>query len=149
MISNLFTYILNEFPVSFIVFFVMTALMIFITKMKHTLSQLEPYEIKNISNKIDEELAKYTSDKIQHGYFSQYLYINDNYDIKICKQEYSFLISYFVCKKYEFKLLHKVQNSTREIVGTYNDIESLVLDYIKYKKEFNVKEKLRNLENDF
>ena len=123
--------------------------MIFITKMKHTLSQLEPKEIEKISNEFDYELAKYTSDKIQRGYFSPYLYINDNYDIKIFNQEYSFLISYFVCKKYEFKLLHKVQNSTREIVGTYNDIESLVLDYIKYKKEYNVKEKLRNLENDF
>lgn len=134
---------------SFIVFFVMTTLMIFITKMKHTLSQLEPEEIEKISNEIDKELAKYTSDRMQHGYFSPYLYINDNYDIKICKQEYSFLISYFVCKKYKFVLLHKVHNSTREIVGTYNDIKSLVLDYIKYKKEFNVKEKLRNLENDF
>lgn len=138
-----------EYPVSFIVFFVMTILMIFITKMKHTLSPLEPDEIENISNEIDEELAKYTSDRIQHGYYSPYLVINDNYWIKIYKKEYSFLISYFVCKKYEFELLHKVYYSHRKIVGTYNDIESLVLDYIKYKKEFNVKEKLQNLENDF
>ena len=149
MISNLFTYILNEFPVSLIVFFIMTPLMIFITKIKHTLSQLEPKEIEKISNEFDEVLAKYTSDKTQRGYFSPYLYINNNYIIKICKQEYSFLISYFVCKKYEFELLHKVHNRPRKIVGTYNDIESLVLDYIKYKKEFNVKEKLQNLENDF
>lgn len=110
MISNLFTYILNEFPVSFIVFFVMTTLMLFITKMKHTLSLSEPDEIENISKEIDEELAKYTSDKIQHGYFSTYLVINDNYWIKICKKEYSFLICYFVCKKYEFELLHKVHS---------------------------------------
>ena len=138
-----------EFPVSLIVFFVMTILMIFITKMKHTLSLLEPDEIENISKEIDEELAKYTSDRIQHGYYSPYLVINDNYWIKICKKEYSFLISYFVCKKYEFELLHKVYYCHRKIVGTYNDIESLVLDYIKYKKEFNVKEKLQNIENDF
>ena len=76
--------------------------------------------------------------------------IGQQFVVKISAQGYAFLTEYLFRPRFKYALVYHYRNSVRrQKIGVYTDLEKLVNDYIKVKKDFQEKEKLQKLQEDF
>ena len=91
---------------------------------------------KKIQEQLRELLEKYgNSDVVGFAYFTPWVTIGEQFVVR---------------PRFKYALVYHYRNSVRrQKISVYTDLEKLVNDYIKVKKDFQEKEKLQKLQEDF
>lgn len=105
-------------------------------------------------NKIKEQLRELLEKYGSHdfvclvGLTCPFITIGRHFVVRIETQEYAFLTEYLFRPRFKYALVY---NSTRRLqkIGVHTDLEKLVHDYIKVKKDFQEQEKLQKINEDF
>jgi hypothetical protein len=146
-----FIQFLHANPNSLIVFAFLMFLTGVIFKYKNDFVHLDDAEVEKIAWDLQCILDKYTTDNIFHLKYTPYMKLDDRFSMRVEKCKYIFLIEYLFRKKYSFNLIYQDNPNMgkTKLIAKYDDLEKLAMDYIKLKKEYKVKDKLKNIESDF
>ena len=141
----------KEFPIQLIMLSIIFWLMIFISRMKTKMYTFDDKVGKKIQDQLKELLLKYGSnDFICFSGFVPWVTIGQQFLVRIEPQGYTFLTEYLFRPRYKFVLMYHYKNRGKsQKLGVYTDLEKLVHDYIKFKKEAQQQEKLQKLNEDF
>ena len=138
----------KEWPTHLLFFFLFFGLCMFLLRMKTKMTEIKDADGKKIQEQLRELLAKYGNNDFVC--FTPWVMIGQQFVVKISAQGYAFLTEYLFRPRFKYALVYHYRNSVRrQKIGVYTDLEKLVNDYIKVKKDFQEKEKLQKLQEDF
>ena len=104
---------------------------------------------KKIQEQLRELLEKYgNNDFVCFAGFTPWITIGKQFVVRIETQGYAFLTEYWFRPRFKYVLVYHHSRGQQKI-GVYTDLEKLVNDYIIVKKDFQVKEKLQKMDEDF
>lgn len=126
-------------------------LSMFILRMKTKMIEVKDADGKKIQEQLRELLEKYgNNDFVCFAGFTPWITIGQQFVVRIEPQWYAFLTEYLFRPRFKYALVYYYRNRGKgQKIGVYTDLEKLVNDYVKVKKDFQVKEKLQKMDEDF
>jgi len=139
----------KEWPTPLLCFVLLIGLSMFLLRMKTKMTEFKDADGKKIQEQLRELLEKYgNNDFVCFDGFTPWVTIGQQYVIRIEPQGYAFLTEYLFRPRFKYVLVYHHSRGQQKI-GVYTDLEKLVHDYVKVKKDFQVKEKLQKMDEDF
>ena len=133
---------------SFLIAMVITFLMFYMLRMKTKLGEVSDQETIKLREDLQQILGECLTVNIL--YYPPYLTIDKRFRVKILKVQYPFLFQYIFRKGYRFELkYYKPNRGKGKLLKTYTNLNELAIDYMKFRKEMIVKEKLQEIQKDF
>lgn len=101
------------------------------------MTEVKDADGKKIQEQLRELLEKYgNNDFVCFAGFAPWITIGQQFVVMIYPQGYALVYNY-------------KNRGQEQIIGVYTDLEKLVHDYVQVKKDFQVKEKLQKMDEDF
>jgi len=139
----------KEWPTQMIALALLIGLSMFLLRMKTKMADFKNDDGKKIQEQLRELLAKYgNNDFVCFEGFTPWVTIGKQYVVRIEPQGYAFLTEYLFRPRFKYALVYHHSRGQQKI-GVYTDLEKLVKDYVIVKKDFQEKEKLQKLQEDF
>lgn len=139
----------KEWPTPLLAFALLIGLRMFLLRMKTKMTEFKDYDGKKIQEQLRELLEKYgNNDFVCFDGFTHWVMIGQQFAVRIEPQGYTFLTEYWFRPRFKYALVYHHSRGQQKI-GVYTDLEKLVNDYVKVKKDFQVKEKLQKMDEDF
>ena len=106
---------------------------------------------KKIQEQLRELLEKYgNNDFVCFAGSIPWVMIGQQFVVRIEPLGYAFLTEYLFRPRFKYALgFHYKNRGKGQKIGVYTDLEKLVHDYVQVKKDFQVKEKLQKMDEDF
>lgn len=141
----------KEWPSPMLAFALLLGLSMFLLRTKTKMTEFKDADGKKIQEQLRELLEKYGSnDFVCFAGFIPNITIGQQFLVRIEPQGYTFLTEYLFRPRFKYALLYQYRNRGKpQKIGNYTDLEKMVNDYIKVKKDFQVKEKLQKMGEDF
>lgn len=120
-------------------------------RIKAKLVNFKDEDGKKIQEQLRELLTKYgNNDFVCFAVFTNWVSIGQDFLVRFEPQGYAFLTEYLFRPRFKYALFYLYKNRGQgQKINVYTDLEKLVNDYIKIKKDFQEKEKLQKLQEDF
>lgn len=139
----------KEWPPPLLVVALLIGLSMFLLRMKTKMNEFKDDDGKKIQEQLSELLVKYgNNDFVCFPGLTPWIMIGKQYVVRIEPQGYTFLTEYWFRPRFKYALVYHHSRGQQKI-GVYTDLEKLVNDYVKVKKDFQVKEKLQKMDEDF
>lgn len=139
----------KEFPTPLLAVVVLIGLSMFLLRMKTKKTEFKDDDGKKIQQQLSELLVKYgNNDFVSFTGFTPWITIGKQYVVRVEPQGYAFLTEYLFRPRFKYVLVYHHSRGQQKI-GVYTNLEKLVNDYIIVKKDFQVKEKLHKIDQDF
>lgn len=141
----------KEWPTPLLCFVLLIVLSMFLLRMKTKMTEFKDADGKKIQEQLIELLKKYGShDIVSFAIFTNWVYIGQQFLVRVEPQGYAFLTEYLFRPRFKYALFYHYKNRGQgQKLGVYTDLEKLVNDYVAVKKDFQEKEKLQKLQEDF
>ena len=141
----------KEFPMSILLALLLIVICSFLLRMKTKMADFKDADGKKIQEQLIELLKKYgNNDLVCFAGFTPWITIGQQFLVRVEPQGYSFLTEYLFRPRFKYVLGYLYRNRGKaQKIGVYTDLEKLVHDYVKVKKDFQVKEKLHKMNEDF
>ena len=142
----------KEWPTPLLFFVLFIGLCMFLLRMKTKMTEVKDADRKKIQEQLCELLETYGCNDFVclEGLTYPVITIGQQYIVRIVPQEYVFLTKYLFRPRFKYALVYYYKNcDTVQKIGVYTDLEKLVNDYIKFKKDFQEQEKLLKMDEDF
>ena len=142
----------KEWPTPLLTLALLIGFSMFRFRIKTKMADFKDEDVKKIREQLCELLETYGCNDFVclEGLTYPVITIWQQYIVRIVPQEYVFLTEYLFRPRFKYALVYHYRNSVRrQKIGVYTDLEKLVNDYIKVKKDFQEKEKLQKLQEDF
>ena len=141
----------KEFPTPLLAFVLFIGLSMFLLRMKTKMADFKDVDGKKIQEQLIELLKKYgNNDLVCFAVFTNWVSIGQQFLVRVEPQGYAFLTEYLFRPRFKYVLVYHYRNRGQgQKIGIYTDLEKLVHDYVKVKKDFQVKEKLHKMDEDF
>lgn len=141
----------KEWPTQMIAFALLIGLSMFLLRMKTKMADFKNDDGKKIQEQLRELLKKYGShDIVSFAIFTNWVNIGQQFLVRVEPQGYAFLTEYLFRPRFKYALVYHYKNRGKgQKLGVYTDLEKLVKDYVIVKKDFQEKEKLQKLQEDF
>lgn len=143
----------KEWPTTLLVFAIFLGFTVFRLRMKTKMTEFKDADGKKIQEQLRELLAKYgNNDFVCLASFTPWVTIGKQlqFVVRIEPQGYAFLTEYMFRPRFKYALVYNYKNRVKgQIIGIYTDLEKLAHDYVKVKKDFQEKEKLHKVQEDF
>ena len=125
--------------------------MFLLRRMKTKMTEFKDADGKKIQEQLRELLEKYgNNDFVCFAGFTPWITIGQQFVVMIEPQWYAFLTEYWFRPRFKYALVYYYRNRGKgQKIGVYTNLEKLVNDYVKVKKDFQVKEKLQKMDEDF
>lgn len=149
--ENLMLELGKEWPTQMIAFALLIGLSMFLLRMKTKMADFKNDDGKKIQEQLRELLKKYGShDIVSFAIFTNWVNIGQQFLVRVEPQGYAFLTEYLFRPRFKYALFYHYTNRGKgQKLGVYTDLEKLVKDYVIVKKDFQEKEKLQKLQEDF
>ena len=143
--------LVKEFPTPLLAFVLLIGLSIFLLRMKTKMTEVKDADGKKIQEQLRELLEKYgNNDFVCFAGSIPWVMIGQQFVVRIEPHGYAFLTEYLFRPRFKYVLgFHYKNRGKGQKIGVYTDLEKLVHDYVKVKKDFQVKEKLQKMDEDF
>ena len=143
--------IVKEIPTPLLAVVVLLGLSLFLLRMKTKRTEFNDADGKKIQEQLRELLEKYgNNDFVCFAGFTPWITIGQQFVVRVEPQGYAFLTEYLFRPRFKYVLVYHYKNRGQgQKIGVYTDLEKLVNDYVKVKKDFQVKEKLQKMDEDF
>ena len=141
----------KEWPTPMLYVALLLGLSMVLLRMKTKMTEFKDADGKKIQEQLREVLQKYgNNDFVCFAGFTPWITIGQQFVVRIEPQGYTFLTEYLFRPRFKYALLYQYKNRGKpQKIGNYTDLEKMVNDYIKVKKDFQVKEKLQKMGEDF
>lgn len=142
----------KEWPTTLLVFAIFLGFTVFRLRMKTKMSEMLDADGKKIQEQLKELLKKYGNNDFVYleGLTYPVITIGEQFVVRIEPQEYELLTEYLFRPRFKYALVYNYKNRVKgQIIGIYTDLEKLAHDYVKVKKDFQEKEKLQKVQEDF
>lgn len=141
----------KEWPTQLLAFALLFGLSMFLLRMKTKMADFKNDDGKKIQEQLIELLKKYgNNDLVCFTVFTTCVSIGQQFFVKVEPQGYAFLTEYLFRPRFKYALVYYYKNLGKgQKIGVYTDLEKLVKDYVTVKKDFQEKEKLQKLQEDF
>ena len=141
----------KEWPTPLLFFVLFIGFCMFLLRMKTKMTEVKDADGKKIQEQLRELLEKYgNNDFVCFDGFTPWVTIGQQFVVRIEAQGYAFLTEYLFRPRFKYALVYYYRNRGKgQKIGVYTDMEKLVHDYVKVKKDFQEKEKLQKLQKDF
>lgn len=141
----------KEFPTPLLAFVVLIGLSMFLLRMKTKKTEFKDADGKKVQEQLRELLEKYgNNDFVCFAGFTPWITIGQQFVVRVEPQGYAFLTEYLFRPRFKYVLVYHYKNRGQgQKIGVYTDLEKLVNDYVIVKKDFQVKEKLQKMDEDF
>lgn len=141
----------KEWPTPLLCFALLIGLSMFLLRMKTKMVDFKDADGKKIQEQLRELLVKYgNNDVVCFDGFTPWITIGKQYVVRIEPQGYAFLTEYLFRPRFKYALVYQYRNRGKgQTICVYTNLEKLVHDYVKVKKDFQVKEKLHKMDEDF
>ena len=149
--ENLMLELGKEWPTQMIAFALLIGLSMFLLRMKTKMTEFKDDDGKKIQEQLRLLLAKYgNNDFVCFAIFTNWVNIGQQFLVRVEPQGYAFLTEYLFRPRFKYALVYHYNNRGKgQKIGVYTDLEKLVKDYVAVKKDFQEKEKLQKLQEDF
>jgi hypothetical protein len=139
----------KEWPTPLLFFVLFIGFCMFLLRMKTKMTEVKDADGKKIQEQLIELLKKYgNNDLVCFAGLTPWITIGQQFVVRFEPQGYAFLTEYWFRPRFKYVLVYHHSRGQQKI-GIYTDLEKLVHDYVKVKKDFQVKEKLHKMEEDF
>jgi hypothetical protein len=141
----------KEWPTPLLFFVLFIGFCMFLLRMKTKMVDFKDADGKKIQEQLIELLKKYGShDIVNFAIFTNWVNIGQQFLVRVEPQGYAFLTEYLFRPRFKYALFYHYTNRGKgQKLGVYTDLEKLVHDYVAVKKDFQEKEKLQKLQEDF
>ena len=141
----------KEFPMPILFALLLIVICTFLLRMKTKMADFKDADGKKIQEQLIELLKKYgNNDLVCFAVFTNWVSIGQQFLVRVEPQGYSFLTEYLFRPRFKYVLVYHYRNRGQgQKIGVYTDLEKMVHDYVKVKKDFQVKEKLHKMNEDF
>lgn len=142
----------KEWPTTLLVFAIFLGFTVFRLRMKTKMTEFKDADGKKIQEQLRELLAKYGNNDFVYleGLTYPVITIGEQFVVRIEPQEYELLTEYLFRHRFKYALVYYYRNRGKgQKIGVYTDLEKLAHDYVKVKKDFQEKEKLQKVQEDF
>ena len=149
--ENLMLELGKEWPTQMIALALLFGFSMFMLRMKTKMTEFKDADGKKIQEQLRELLKKYGShDIVSFAIFTNWVNIGQQFLVRVEPQGYAFLTEYLFRPRFKYALFYHYKNRGKgQKLGVYTDLEKLVHDYVAVKKDFQEKEKLQKLQEDF